>query len=569
MRPPTQLCLAHENDAVPPPEVVKAFALIKGTAPEALDALHDALVATAATCRVRDPAGAVAAAASTNTSTVDKATLLGRIQLAAKVLDASRGGKPLVDAFARPPPRERRSYAALDEAVRASACVADQHKELAAACDRLATALRPYLPDDASSRALFEPTRGATGFTNNTGLRLLAPAARAIREIAAAASTDATGPASVLDAAATPVPTREMDVDAAADADAALGTSAALEAARARTDGAAAAGSPRPPSLDDAAPRTVPRATDDVVDADADGARSLNPAQESMRQLYVGLGVGDARAEELARSRDDTGTWDALERSGWPAQHMPEARAKAKAVRDEAVRVACVRRRIRERRHRHPVLLGALWGGPGVNWTPEELRYVARMPQLFDLLDLPPGTLLVDYLADRLDCDSTRISQKFRGDASIGKRVFRPDASASAETKEEARCEVAELEAAWRRARAPKLEAAWHQRRAAIRAWLPQANAALVVVDELARGKAALATAETAEELDAAIAGCERVRDHVASLRRQLRLREELEILRRDNDRLKRIKKRKVTSEVTGAASGGDVEMSEAPSPGT
>ncbi len=36
------------------------------------------------------------------------------------------------------------------------------------------------------------------------------------------------------------------------------------------------------------------------------------------------------------------------------------------------------------------------------------------------------------------------------------------------------------------------------------------------------------------------IAGCERVRDHVASLRRQLRLREELEILRRDNDRLKR-----------------------------
>ena len=87
MRPPTQLCLAHETDAVPPPEVVKAFALINGTAPEALDALHDALVATAATCRVRDPAGAVAAAASTSMS--DKATLLGRIRLAAKILDAS------------------------------------------------------------------------------------------------------------------------------------------------------------------------------------------------------------------------------------------------------------------------------------------------------------------------------------------------------------------------------------------------------------------------------------------------------------------------------------------------
>ena len=100
-------------------------------------------------------------------------------------------------------------------------------------------------------------------------------------------------------------------------------------------------------------------------------------------------------------------------------------------------------------------------------------------------------------------------------------------------------------------------------------------------------------SAETAEDLDAAIAGCERVRDHVASLRRQLRLREELEILRRDNDRLKRIREAKIeelreeleqlrrdndrlkrtkkrkTSNVTGAVSGGDVEMSEAPSPGT
>ena len=83
------------------------------------------------------------------------------------------------------------------------------------------------------------------------------------------------------------------------------------------------------------------------------------------------------------------------------------------------------------------------------------------------------------------------------------------------------------------------------------------------------------------------------MRDHVASLRRQLRLREELEILRRDNDRLKRIREAKIeglreeleqlrrdndrlkrtkkrkTSNVTGAVSGGDVEMSEAPSPGT
>ena len=171
--------------------------------------------------------------------------------------------------------------------------------ERAAAYDRLATALRSCLPNDASSRALLELRPGAAGFTPGTGLRLLAPAARAIREIAAAASTDARGPASVLDAAATPVPTREMDVDAAADADAALGTSAALEAARARTDGAAAAGS-LSAVLDDAAPLTVPRATDDAVDADAVSARAHAP--RPMRQLKVGLGMEDAR-EELARGR--------------------------------------------------------------------------------------------------------------------------------------------------------------------------------------------------------------------------------------------------------------------------
>ena len=47
--------------------------------------------------------------------------------------------------------------------------------------------------------------------------------------------------------------------------------------------------------------------------------------------------------------------------------------------------------------------------------------------------------------------------------------------------------------------RANKLEAAWNQRRAAIRAWLPRANAALAAVDKLAFDKAALAAAETAE----------------------------------------------------------------------
>ena len=42
------------------------------------------------------------------------------------------------------------------------------------------------------------------------------------------------------------------------------------------------------------------------------------------------------------------------------------------------------------------------------------------------LLSAPPGTTLRGYLSERLNCDPMRITKKFTGDASIGKRVFHP-----------------------------------------------------------------------------------------------------------------------------------------------
>ena len=50
------------------------------------------------------------------------------------------------------------------------------------------------------------------------------------------------------------------------------------------------------------------------------------------------------------------------------------------------------------------------------------------------LLDAAPGTTLRSYLAEALGCDPMRITKKFTGDASIGKRVFHPREHAAAAT---------------------------------------------------------------------------------------------------------------------------------------
>ena len=85
-------------------------------------------------------------------------------------------------------------------------------------------------------------------------------------------------------------------------------------------------------------------------------------------------------------------------------------------------------------------------------WTVEEERYVERVIRDFNsgLLPATPGTTLRNYLSEKLNCDPMRITKKFTGDASIGKRVFHPRESAAPAALERARREVAELEAAWR-----------------------------------------------------------------------------------------------------------------------
>merc|ERR1719426_123257 len=42
------------------------------------------------------------------------------------------------------------------------------------------------------------------------------------------------------------------------------------------------------------------------------------------------------------------------------------------------------------------------------------------------MLACPAGTTLRSYLSEKLHCDPMRITKKFAGDASIGKRVFTP-----------------------------------------------------------------------------------------------------------------------------------------------
>ena len=77
-------------------------------------------------------------------------------------------------------------------------------------------------------------------------------------------------------------------------------------------------------------------------------------------------------------------------------------------------------------------------------WTVEEERYVERVIRDFNsgLLHAAPGTTLRNYLSEKLNCDPMRITKKFTGDASIGKRVYHPRENAPEPALERARREV-------------------------------------------------------------------------------------------------------------------------------
>ncbi|KAH8085017.1 hypothetical protein JL720_7732 [Aureococcus anophagefferens] len=76
-------------------------------------------------------------------------------------------------------------------------------------------------------------------------------------------------------------------------------------------------------------------------------------------------------------------------------------------------------------------------------WTVEEERYVERVIRDFNngLLHAAPGTTLRNYLSEKLNCDPMRITKKFTGDASIGKRVYHPSENAPEPAVERARRE--------------------------------------------------------------------------------------------------------------------------------
>eukprot|EP00934_Nitzschia_sp_Nitz4_P003184 Nitzschia sp. Nitz4//scaffold62_size106224//32147//33416//NITZ4_004348-RA/size106224-augustus-gene-0.88-mRNA-1//1//CDS//3329555832//3174//frame0 len=88
-------------------------------------------------------------------------------------------------------------------------------------------------------------------------------------------------------------------------------------------------------------------------------------------------------------------------------------------------------------------------------WTVEEEAYVARIIRDFNAgyLKAPAGTTLRSYLSDKLQCDPMRITKKFTGEESIGKRVFHPADKnvVNQEAIEQAQAELVELERRWRR----------------------------------------------------------------------------------------------------------------------
>ncbi|CAM9760535.1 unnamed protein product, partial [Discosporangium mesarthrocarpum] len=59
-------------------------------------------------------------------------------------------------------------------------------------------------------------------------------------------------------------------------------------------------------------------------------------------------------------------------------------------------------------------------------WTNEEEAFTARIIHHFNcgVLQLPEGTTLRAYLAEKLECDPMRITKKFTGSNCLGKRVY-------------------------------------------------------------------------------------------------------------------------------------------------
>eukprot|EP00633_Aureoumbra_lagunensis_P009134 CAMPEP_0197309308 /NCGR_PEP_ID=MMETSP0891-20130614/7880_1 /TAXON_ID=44058 ORGANISM="Aureoumbra lagunensis, Strain CCMP1510" /NCGR_SAMPLE_ID=MMETSP0891 /ASSEMBLY_ACC=CAM_ASM_000534 /LENGTH=378 /DNA_ID=CAMNT_0042794297 /DNA_START=534 /DNA_END=1670 /DNA_ORIENTATION=+ len=78
----------------------------------------------------------------------------------------------------------------------------------------------------------------------------------------------------------------------------------------------------------------------------------------------------------------------------------------------------------------------------------EEEMYTSAIIREFErgMLNCAPGTTLRSFLSDKLHCDPMRITKKFAGDASIGKRVFTPCKHTPDTVAEMARVQ-AELEA--------------------------------------------------------------------------------------------------------------------------
>lgn len=99
-----------------------------------------------------------------------------------------------------------------------------------------------------------------------------------------------------------------------------------------------------------------------------------------------------------------------------------------------------------------------VWPTPGpdhlYSYQTEEEALTAKIIHYFSLgvLQLPEGTTLRAYLAQKLDCDPMRITKKFTGTNCLGKRVYHSceRTTATYEVAKQAMGELAELEERFR-----------------------------------------------------------------------------------------------------------------------
>lgn len=180
-------------------------------------------------------------------------------------------------------------------------------------------------------------------------------------------------------------------------------------------------------SLDGAASETADRKVGGVPSATAPGLAAKDEADSQTKANGDQLSETSSRCEDSnmqsPKSTTVTRGWHAPapapSQASWPmTPPTPSATSSKGAPKVAAMPAPSAA--VPPQRQNPPLRKG--------KWTIEEEMYTSAIIREFErgMLDCAPGTTLRSYLSEKLHCDPMRITKKFAGDASIGKRVFTP-----------------------------------------------------------------------------------------------------------------------------------------------